>query len=112
MYKAKGKKFSANGISIKFVFDIAKVIEYGEQFIILLDVPAGDDTINNIFCFNADLSVAWRAERLEAKYPIIKKYPYVGIELGKDELIAYDFLGRRFSINLSDGKINGYTAGK
>lgn len=112
MFTVKGKTVSNGTKTVRFKYGAQKALPFGDRLIVLLDIPEGDPTRNNIYCLTHDLRVAWRSEPLQKKYPGIRVLPYVDILMIDGELIAFDMYCRRFQIDPVTGKVRGYTITK
>ena len=112
MYQINGRIVSNEDKIIRFRHRVREAIPLDDRLIVLLDVPDGDKTTDNICCIDRDLKVVWRASPLKKKYPDIQVYPYEEMLLDDGLLIAFDFLGRRFQIDLKTGEVLRYTFSK
>lgn len=112
MFTVKGKTVSNGTKTVRFRYRVQKTLPFGDRLIVLLDIPEGDPTRNNIYCLTHDLRVAWRSEPPEKKYPDILVLPYVDILMINGELIAFDMYCRRFQIDPVAGTVLGYTITK
>ena len=98
MYQYEKNHIEINNNSYSFEFDIRAVIEYKENYIVLLAIPFNKTEINNIYCLDAKARLIWQVEDLSVRYP----------ELKKDDIIfASDFYGRNYQIKVNSGKIEG-----
>ena len=61
MYQYEKNHIEINNNSYSFEFDIRAVIEYKENYIVLLAIPFNKTEINNIYCL---------VQRIFNKYPI------------------------------------------
>ena len=93
-----------NGKVIKcFKFEIQNIIEYGDEFIVLLEIPF-DNNIekNNILRVAASGNVVWTIENSGYSNNI---YPFEQMTLRDGWLYAIDFYARRFKVDIKTGKI-------
>ncbi|SFU76919.1 hypothetical protein [Butyrivibrio sp. INlla21] len=108
MYQHKKNHIEINGNVYEFEFEIRTVIQYKENYIVLLTIPFNSKEINNIYCLDAEAKVNWRSEDIACKYPELKNLlPYEQMGLKEDKIYASDFYGRSFEINAETGKIEG-----
>lgn len=112
MYQINGKTISNNNNIIRFKYPVQESIPLDDRLIVLLDVPDGDKTTDNICCIDKNLKIVWRTSPLKKKYPDIKVYPYEDMILDDGLLIAFDFLCRRFQIDPKTGEVLRYTFSK
>ena len=93
-----------NGKVIKcFKFEIQNIIEYGDEFIVLLEIPF-DNNIekNNILRVAASGNVVWTIENSGYSNNI---YPFEQMTLRDGWIYATDFYARRLKVNIKTGKI-------
>ena len=93
-----------NGKVIKcFKFEIQNIIEYGDEFIVLLEIPF-DNNIekNNILIVAASGNVVWTIENSGYSNNI---YPFEQMTLRDGWIYATDFYARRLKVNIKTGKI-------
>ena len=108
MYQYKKNRIEINGNAYEFEFEIRTVIQYKENYIVLLAIPYSSNEINNIYCLDAEAKVNWQSEDIACKYPELKNLlPYEHMRLGEDKIFATDFYGRKYKINTETGKIEG-----
>lgn len=94
MYKYKKKHIEIN--TYEFNFDIRTVIQYGDNYIVLLSIPFDKSEINNIYCLNSQSEILWRSEDLRLAYPKLKNIlPYEQMQKDSvkdlDEIFDFDF---------------------
>lgn len=95
-----------NGKEIKFSHNIRQVQTYGSDVIVLLSIPNNDDTLDNIYCYGSYGIIKWQVQPIKEAFPELKQaFPFEQMSLIEDQLSASDFFGRRFFINLADGKL-------
>ena len=100
-----------NGKVIKcFKFEIQNIIEYGDEFIVLLEMPF-DNNIekNNILIVAASGNVVWTIENSGYSNNI---YPFEQMTLRDGWIYATDFYARRLKVNIKTGKIVDMTISK
>lgn len=109
MCKYKKKHIEIDNNTYEFNFDIRAVIQYGDNYIVLLSVSFDKSEINNIYCLNSQSEILWRSEDLRLACPKLKNIlPYEQMGLRDDFIFASDFYGRNYKINAIDGKIEGF----
>lgn len=95
-----------NGKNIKFNHKIRQFKTIGDDVVILLEIPNGDDTLDNIYCYGSYGIIKWQVQPIKEAFPDLKMvFPYEQLNIKDGELWASDFYGRRFFINAEDGKI-------
>lgn len=111
MVKYEKYNLIVNGKVIKcFKFVIRNVIEHGDEFIVLLEIPF-DNNIekNNILRVDGSGNVVWTIDNSGYSNNI---YPFEQMTLREDWLYATDFYARRFKIDIRTGKIVDMTISK
>lgn len=93
---------------IKFIHKIRKVVEWHNRVFVLLEIPPEDSFLNNLYCFSSDLKLLWRSSPLEEKYTNRKLYPYEDFYIVDNRLFCYDFIGRRYEIDVTSGEVGEY----
>ena len=93
-----------------FKFEIQNIIEYGDEFIVLLEIPF-DNNIekNNILRVAASGNVVWTIENSGYSNNI---YPFEQMTLRDGWIYATDFYARRLKVNIKTGKIVDMTISK
>lgn len=93
--------------NIKFPFNIDSMIVFNGVFVVLLDIPNDDNTIDNIFALNIDGKKLWRVQSVDKVYPNITKFsPYVGMSLlANGNISATNYFGMNYEISITDGTI-------
>lgn len=88
-------------------YSIKKVLETEEKYIVLQKIPRvelGYDEINNILCYDKCGNILWQiSNKLPASIASSDQVPYVDIRMERDSLLATDFWGRRFTVNIETG---------
>ncbi len=92
---------------VRFNLKIRTLISVGKFVIVLLEVPFSDNkTLNNIHAFNMLGDKVWTVQSVSEKYPNLQNYlPFENLVYSDNMLKATDFMGRRFFINVNDGRI-------
>lgn len=112
MFEINGNQIRNNGHARAFRYAVGKAVPYGNLLIVLLRIPKGDATVNNICCVDASLNVVWRNERLEERFPAFRPYPFEDMFLENETLMAFDCMGRKYRIAPDTGAIQGYTVSR
>ena len=88
-------------------YSIKKAIEIEEKYIVLQKIPRvelGFDEINNIICCDKCGNIVWQiSNKLPASITSREQVPYVDIRMENGSLLATDFWGRRFTVNIETG---------
>lgn len=96
-------------IKIITKYSIKKVVEIEEKYIVLQKIPRvqlGYDELNNIVCYDKSGNIKWQiSNKLPANIISSEQVPYVDIRIENDTLLAIDFWGRRFSVNIETGQL-------
>ena len=110
MYQYKKNRIEINGNAYEFEFEIRSVVQYKENYIVLLTIPYSSKEINNIYSLDAEAKIKWRVEDLACKFPKLKNLlPYEDMGLKDDKIYATDFYGRNFALNAETGEIDDYS---
>ena len=111
MVEYKKHQLIVNGKVVKcFKFEIRNIIEHGDEFIVLLDIPFDNDIEkNNILRVAASGNVVWTIDNSGYSKHI---YPFEQMTLRDGWLYATDFYARRFKIDIKTGKIVDLTLSK
>lgn len=93
--------------TVKFPFDIDSMIVFNGVFVVLLDIPNEDNTIDNIYAFNIDGKKLWKVQSVNKVYPNITKFsPYVGMSLLENgNISATNYFGMNYEISIENGTI-------
>ena len=93
--------------NVKFPFDIDSLLVYNGVFVVLLDIPNEDDTIDNIFALDIDGKKLWRVHSVSKVYPNVRQFsPYIGMTLSENgNVSATNFFGVNYEISIEDGSI-------
>lgn len=97
-------KLIVNSKVIKcFEFEIRKVIEQGDEFIVLLEIPFDNESVkNNILRIDASGKVVWTINNSGYSN---NSYPFEQMTLRDGWLYATDFYARRLKVDIKTGKI-------
>ena len=113
MYQYEKNHIKINNNGYDFEFDIRAVIQYKENYIVLLAVPFNKTALNNIYCLDGQARLVWQSEDLSVRYPKIENLlPYEQMGLKDDVIFASDFYGRNYKINANNGKIERFAVVK
>ena len=104
MLEYKKHQLIVNGKVIKsFKFEIRKVIEQGDEFIVLLEIPFDNESVkNNILRIDASGNVLWMIDNSGYSNNI---YPFEQMTLRDGWLYATDFYARSLKVDIKKGKI-------
>ena len=93
-----------NGKVIKcFKFEIRNIIEHGDEFIVLLEVPFDNESEkNNILRIGASGTVVWMIDNSGYSN---NSYPFEQMTLRDGWLYATDFYARSLKVDIETGKI-------
>lgn len=103
--KIDGDILEVNGVSISFNYSIRDTKVIDEDIIVLLKIPYNDTQIDNIYCVDNYGCIKWQVESLSILYPNQNNLPYEQMNYNGKDLTATDFYGRKYYINIADGKI-------
>ena len=79
---------------------------FDNKILVLLSIPQKDtETIDNIYAVSDKGNIIWRSESLKQLYPDQINLPYEYMTVNGSEIEATDFYGRRYFINIKDGRI-------
>ena len=101
-----------NGRAVVFTHEIRMAEICDDLIIVLLAIPYGDDTIDNLYAVDQYGDVVWQSQKLKLLYPTQSIDPYEGFRLTEDGIIAYDFCARRYLISPETGKVLKQTVGR
>ncbi len=100
------KCLKIDNIKKEFTHTIEKIQVKDNKILVLLSIPQDDnETIDNIYAVSEKGDIIWRSESLEKLYPNQINLPYEYMTVNHDEILATDFYGRRYFIDIKDGKI-------
>lgn len=104
--KIENNILTLNKKTIKFDHNIRQFKTVGDDVIVLLAIPNNDNTLDNIYCYGSYGIIKWQVQPIKDVFPELKQvFPYEQMSIIDDKISASDFYGRRFLINISDGKI-------
>ena len=111
MAEYKKHQLIVNGKVVKcFKFEIRNIIEHGDEFIVLLEIPFDNDIEkNNILRVDGSGNVVWTIDNSGYSNNI---YPFEQMTLRDGWLYATDFHGRRLKVDIKTGKIVDMTISK
>ncbi len=107
MYQYKENYIEINGNRREFKYNIGKVEQYKNTYMVLVGEPFDKTELNNVYCLDEQANVVWQSEDLGKLYPTIKNLPYIRMAIVDDVIYACDFMGRNYLINVETGKIEG-----
>lgn len=95
-----------NGKEIKFNHNVRQFKTIGDDVVVLLAIPYNDNTLDNIYCYMANGIIRWQVQPIKDAFPEMKQvFPFEQMSVIDGELSASDFYGRRFFIDVQNGKI-------
>jgi len=101
-----GNILSSSDYQIKFEHEIRMIIALSDKTLVLLSIPETDEaTIDNIYAISKDGDIIWRSESLRDVYPKELNLPYEYMEIDTTAVQATDFYGRRYYLDIDNGKI-------
>lgn len=100
-----GNELRIDKKTMKFYYDIRDIKVGDNQVIVLLSIPLHSKEIDNIYAVSFDCKINWRVERLSIVNPAGYNLPYENLFFNNRELTATDFYGRRYFINIMNGRI-------
>lgn len=111
MSEYKRNQLIVNGKVIKiFKFEIRNIIECGDEFIVLLDIPFDNENEkNNLLRVDCIGNVVWTIDNSGYSNNI---YPFEQMTLRDGWLYATDFYARRVKVDIKTGKIVDMTISK
>ena len=109
MFYVNGRTVTCGNKTVRFAFRVMKTVPFGDRLIVLLEIPDGNKTVNNICCLDGEGKRVWRSFPLEKKYPEIRVFPYEDMTLSGGRLYAFDIYCRRFELDPRTGDVLGYT---
>jgi hypothetical protein len=96
------------GNRIKFNGAIGKAEEYHGLIIVLLEFKNNDNPlnyINELYALSANGQIIWKMEDVRKVLGQYEPDPLVNFMIVDDQLIAFDFCSRKYTINLQNGRI-------
>ena len=95
---------------INVKYPIKKIKKINEKYIVLLKIPScvelGVEELNNVLCFEEKGKLCWQiSNELPANIVSKEQMPYVAIQVIDGKLFATDFWGRRFNVDIENGKL-------
>ncbi len=104
-YKDKTIYFTTQPVVFKF--EIGDVIETDKTVIVRLNIPADNETRQNVFALQKNAKFIWQVESSLKVYPQINvELPYENMALlPNGNINVSDFFGRIFEIDITNGKI-------
>lgn len=96
-----------NGKPMRFDYEVGDAFAVDNKIIFLLRIPSGNDTLRNIYCLSEDYQFVWQVQSALEAYPEIgEELSFEGMSLRDNgNISAYDFYGRNFDIDVTNGKI-------
>ncbi|NHB62872.1 hypothetical protein [Photorhabdus sp. RW14-46] len=89
-------KININGHLIILNRKIIKAIEIDNGFVlVLIDIPIGDDGLNNLFSYTKNGEFLWQIEPSNLQEEGQTSYPYERLNVVEGQYFVVDFYGRR-----------------
>lgn len=105
----EGNNLSVGNTKITAKYPIKKVERINEKYIVLLKIPRvelGVEELNNILCYDKNGKMCWRiSSELPSNIVSKEQIPYVAIQILNGKLYATDFWGRKFNVDVENGKL-------
>lgn len=93
-------------IKKEFKHEIQEIKILVDKILVLLLIPHDDnETIDNIYAVSYDGEIIWQSESLKQLYPSQINLPYEYMTVNTNEIQAIDFYGRRYFIDVINGRI-------
>lgn len=103
MIKVEGNKLITDTTVLEFDNKILEAVEYHNLYVVVFDTDF-DDGFDNVYCYKDNKELLWRippASTLVGR----ARSTYVGVNLINDVCSVVDFFGRRFTIDIKNGKL-------
>ena len=93
-----------NELSISFDNEIAQTLEHEGCVIVLFHIPEGKVENRNICCVDEAGKILWEIE--ESPHGTQSDKPFMGVYFDKEKLIASNWNGVDYLVDLDTGKIS------
>jgi hypothetical protein len=83
--------------------------------IVLLEFKNKDnplDFINELYAVSESGEIVWKMEDVRKHLGNLQPDPLVDFKILDDKILAIDFCARKYNVNVHDGRISGYEAGR
>ena len=104
-----GNILSIGHTKITLKYPIKQVESISEKYIVLLKIPRvelGAEELNNVLCYDDNGGMCWRiSDELPSIIASKEQIPYVAIQVIDEKLYATDFWGRKFNVDVENGKL-------
>lgn len=99
---------------VVFNFEVGDMIETEDSVIVRLNIPAENDTKQNVFALQKDAKFLWQVDSSLKAYPEINvELPYENMALlSNGNVNVSDFFGRTFEIDSQNGKILNFSVSR
>lgn len=104
MMKIQDNKIWLEGKTLQFNKKIIEAVEYDGKVVVVFETDE-DDGFDNVYCYTLDSEVLWRIKQAPIEIGGTVRSPYVGVDVIDGKCRAIDFFGRRFWVDLKQGKI-------
>jgi hypothetical protein len=95
----------------KLPYPIKSVLTLGETVVTILSydsIPSSEEEVlnRNVYGFNLDGTLKWQIQEVIGSSE--KEKPFLYIKAVEDKLIAYNWIGMDYEVNLDDGSLCMY----
>lgn len=109
-YKIENNRIIINNTEIYMNYDIKTVKYLDNKIFILLDIPKGIKLTEkencNIFSYDDHGEFLWQVSpSLPKEIKSTDLIPYIDIDIQDEKLYGFDFWGRKFHIDINNGKL-------
>lgn len=103
-YYIKNSLLYINGNEIQLDYKVAESISLNEFVIVRVIPPTKIKFNRNIFAFNSDGSLKWQIK--ESPHGGDSDKPFMGLHTSGNDVIASNWLGIDYKININNGEID------
>ena len=104
MMEIQHNKIFMEGKVLQFDNKIMDAVEYAGKVVVVFETDE-DDGYDNIFCYTLEGKLLWRIKRAPIDIGGTARSPYVGVNVIDGKCRAIDFFGRRFWVDVENGRI-------
>jgi hypothetical protein len=104
-FRIINNKIEINDSSVEFMYLIKSAKAVDDRIIVLLEIPYDIDEADNLYCLSKKGTIIWQSQHLRELYPTERILPYEQMLINDREIIASDFYGRRYFVNVENGFI-------
>ena len=111
--KILDKKLLIMDKSISFQYKIADVIVLEDKVIVMLEIPTNENFLENIYAVSPYCEIIWQVQPIkDFDSKILEVLPYENLFYNNEKLSASDFYGRKYDIDVENGKIKSFQVSK